>query len=281
MDTKELEGKLGSIETELMKFIEKHAEEMKLHGAASTETKSALEKLSARNSPKSKTAFWPSSKSHGTPRRRLRGSEVGWRSRHRVRRVQKREERRRTNRQDSVGAIHEKTNVVNASGQNQPLVPAFRRPGIQGPGLAPFTVRDLLPSTPIASNLVEYAKETVFTNAAAIQANEGDAKAESALTFTLSLLASSNLGALDSGISQLLEDAPAIQGYINNRLMYGLKLKEEDELLNGSGVGTELSGLITNPRPTTRAITTRLTPSSTCSCTPKRRFSCRTSSRTS
>jgi HK97 family phage major capsid protein len=146
----------------------------------------------------------------------------------------------------NVGAIHEKTNVVNASGQNQPLVPAFRRPGIQGPGLRRLTVRDLLPSTPIASNLVEYAKENVFTNAAAMQANEGDPKAESAITFTLSYSAVQTLAHWIPVSRQLLEDAPAIQGYINNRLMYGLKLKEEDELLNGTGVGANLSGLINN-----------------------------------
>ena len=45
---------------------------------------------------------------------------------------------------------------------------------------------------------------------------------------------------------QLLDDAQAIQGYVNSRMRFFLKLKEDQELLSGSATGTELSGLITN-----------------------------------
>jgi HK97 family phage major capsid protein len=41
-------------------------------------------------------------------------------------------------------------------------------------------------------------------------------------------------------------DAPAIQGYCNSRLLFFLKLKEDNSLLNGAGVGTDLNGLINN-----------------------------------
>jgi HK97 family phage major capsid protein len=43
---------------------------------------------------------------------------------------------------------------------------------------------------------------------------------------------------------QVLEDAPMLQSYINGRLMYGLKLEEEDQLLNGDGTGSNISGLL-------------------------------------
>ena len=45
MEIKDLEVKLGSIESEIKKFAEKHAEELKTLGSASTETKTTLEKL--------------------------------------------------------------------------------------------------------------------------------------------------------------------------------------------------------------------------------------------
>ena len=40
---------------------------------------------------------------------------------------------------------------------------------------------------------------------------------------------------------QVLDDAVALQDYINMRLMYGLKLVEENQLLNGNGIGQNLS----------------------------------------
>lgn len=54
--------------------------------------------------------------------------------------------------------------------------------------------------------------------------------------------------------NQLLDDAPALQGYIDARLRYGLKLVEEGQLLNGDGTGANLAGLITKAtaRDTTR-----------------------------
>ncbi|MGT2093076.1 phage major capsid protein, partial [Enterobacter hormaechei subsp. xiangfangensis] len=42
---------------------------------------------------------------------------------------------------------------------------------------------------------------------------------------------------------QVMDDAPMLQSYINNRLMYGLALKEEGKLLNGDGTGDNLEGL--------------------------------------
>lgn len=146
-----------------------------------------------------------------------------------------------------VGSVFgTKTNVVNATGQNQPLVPDYRIPGIIPPGIQTLTIRDLIPSLPISSNLVQYTKETGFTNNAAMQTSEGAVKAESAMTFALANAPVQTLAHFIPISRQLLEDAPALQGYINTRMMYGLKLIEEGQLLNGTGAGVNLSGLITN-----------------------------------
>jgi HK97 family phage major capsid protein len=153
---------------------------------------------------------------------------------------------RKTSGQIAVGSFGTKANLINATGLGQPLVPYYQVPGIIRPGQQPLTVRDLLPSTPIASNMVAFAKETSSTNSAAMQSGEGQLKAESALGFTLEYAPVNTLAHFIPVSKQLLDDAPAIQGYVNNRMMFFLKLKEDQQLLSGDGTGTNLSGLITN-----------------------------------
>lgn len=148
-----------------------------------------------------------------------------------------------------VGSFHRKTAIINATGQNQPLVVADRRPGIVAPVERRLTIRDLIPAIPTSSNMVEYTKENVFTNNAAPQHNAGNyenvAKAESGITFTLANEPVQTIAHWIPASRQVLSDAPMLQGYINGRLTYGLKLVEENLMLNGSGTGGELNGLMT------------------------------------
>jgi HK97 family phage major capsid protein len=44
---------------------------------------------------------------------------------------------------------------------------------------------------------------------------------------------------------QVLDDAASLRSHINGRLMFGLKLKEETQILSGTGSNHELNGLIT------------------------------------
>ena len=249
MEVKDLEKQLGTIETELKKFIDKHADEVKVSGVASTETKTALDKLSTQHAEVASRLLVIEQKmvapnAGGPEEAKTIGQKVveseGF----------KNLAQRSSTGKIAIGStdarINTKTNLVNAAGLNQPLVMPYIKPGIIMPGLRRLTVRDLMPNTPIASNLVEYVKETSFTNNAAMQSAEGAVKAESALAFSLTYAPVQTLAHFIPVSKQLLDDAPAIQGYINTRLLYGLKLVEENELLNGNGVGTELSGLITN-----------------------------------
>jgi HK97 family phage major capsid protein len=147
----------------------------------------------------------------------------------------------------SVGNL--KTALINAIGQNQPLVQSDRTAIIPG-ATRRLSVRDVLPSSPTSSNAIDVVKESSFTNNAAPQYSAGQyenvVKAESALAFSLTTLGVSTLAHWIPVSRQLLDDAPAIQGYVNNRLLYGLKKVEETELLTGSGIQGHLSGLVTN-----------------------------------
>ncbi len=245
MEVKDLEKQLGTIETELKKFIDKHADEVKVSGAASTETKTALDKLSTQHAEVASRLLVIEQKmvapnAGGGEEVKSIGQKVVESD------AFKSLPGRNSTGKIDVGSLEQKTTLVNATGQNQPLVVPYIKPGIQQPGLRRLTIRNILPSTPISTNLVEYVKETGYTNNAGIQVNEGDTKPESAITFSLSFSPVRTLAHFLPVSKQLLEDAPAIQGYINNRLVYGLQLKEENELLLGSGVGSELSGLVTN-----------------------------------
>ncbi|MEQ8860129.1 MAG: phage major capsid protein, partial [Pseudomonadales bacterium] len=145
-----------------------------------------------------------------------------------------------------------KTAIVNATGQNQPLAPSDRLAGIVHSGERRFTMRDLLPTARTSSNLIEYAKENVYTNNAGPQvggspeAFENVSKPESGITFTLQTAAVSTLAHWIPVSKQVLSDSPMLQQYINDRLMYGLKLKEDTQLLLGTGSNGELPGLYTN-----------------------------------
>jgi len=154
-----------------------------------------------------------------------------------------------------VGSFH-KTSILNVNPltNDQPLVAADRLAGIITPGLRRMTIRNLLPNNRTSSNLIEFAKELLFTSNAGPQGGttspdevtEGESKPESALTFELANTPVITLAHWIPASRQVLSDAPMLQGYVDGRLRYGLMLKEEDEILNGNGLQGDLYGLVSN-----------------------------------
>jgi HK97 family phage major capsid protein len=145
-----------------------------------------------------------------------------------------------------------KTAVINATGQNQPLVAADRAMGINTTPNRILTIRDLLPTSQTSSNLIEFVRESSFTNNAAAQGTgsspevfENVAKAESAVAYTLVTEAVPTIAHFIPASRQVLSDSAELQSQINGRLMYGLKLVEETQMLTGTGGGHELNGLVT------------------------------------
>ena len=120
-----------------------------------------------------------------------------------------------------------------------------RVPGIiVAPEIQP-RVRDLFPVNPISVGSVEFVRETGFTNAAAPTA-ETVAKPQSALEFELDSRTVRTIAHWLPVSRQILADAAQLEAYINTRLVYGLALTEDDELLNGDGSGAHLTGLLTD-----------------------------------
>jgi HK97 family phage major capsid protein len=128
--------------------------------------------------------------------------------------------------------------------------------GAAGAGIAPnrlagvlelpqrrLTVRDLLTPGQTDSPLIQYIQETGFTNAAAPVA-EGAVKPNSDLKLTDKDVATKVIAHWFRASKQILSDFPQIRSLIDGRLLYGLALVEEAQLLNGDGTGENLHGII-------------------------------------
>lgn len=156
-----------------------------------------------------------------------------------------------------------KTAIINATGASQPLVAADRLAGINTTPNRVLRIRDILPASTTSSNLVEYTREASFTNNAgptvsgSPQQFENVTKPESAITFSLVSAPVITLAHFIPASVQVLDDAPSLASHINGRLMYGLKLKEETQLLTGTGSNHQLGGLYTNATSYTVASPTR------------------------
>ncbi|MFC3340020.1 phage major capsid protein [Paracandidimonas soli] len=124
------------------------------------------------------------------------------------------------------------------------LIVPDRIPGIQAPALRRLTIRDLISWGRTSSNAVEYARELVFTNNAAPVA-EGAQKPESDITFEATQAPIVTIAHWIPASKQVIADIPMLQSYIDGRLRYGLKFKEEAQLLKGSGVGLNINGIYT------------------------------------
>lgn len=122
------------------------------------------------------------------------------------------------------------------------LIQPMQIPGIIMPGLRRLTIRDLLAQGRISSNALEYVREEVFTNNADVVAEKA-LKPESDITFSKQTANVKTIAHWVQASRQVMDDAPMLQSYVNNRLMYGLALKEEGQLLNGDGTGDNLEGL--------------------------------------
>lgn len=119
-----------------------------------------------------------------------------------------------------------------------------RQSGVVGGAFRRFMIRDLMPSYNTSSNAIEYTRENVFTNQAAEQATEGAQKAESSITFELKSMPIATVAHFIKISKQLMDDAPAITAYIDQRMRYGVELREENQLLAGDGLTGNINGLL-------------------------------------
>jgi len=113
-----------------------------------------------------------------------------------------------------------------------------------------IVLMDLVPRIPTESDTVEYVVESTFTNAAAMTAEASattgtsGTKPESALAYSVSTSGVKTLAHWIPVTNRMLSDAPAIRGIINGRLLLGLDLELEDQVLGGDGSGANFTGIL-------------------------------------
>ena len=122
------------------------------------------------------------------------------------------------------------------------LVQADRRAFVDGAYRA-LRLRDIMQSSTTSSNMIEYPRELVATLNAKETA-EGETIPESAITYQMVSSPVATIPHLIYASEQALADSPFLEAHINRRLVYGVALRYENQILNGTGLGQNISGIL-------------------------------------
>lgn len=128
---------------------------------------------------------------------------------------------------------------------------------LQQPGAIPFATRrpvvaDLLPQSSTDQPAVVYLEQTT-QNFGADTVAEGALKPETSFGWTRRTVSFETIAHWIKVTNQTLEDSPAIRDVIDQQMLLGLQLAEEDQLLNGSGTAPDLQGFLTKSGVQTQA----------------------------
>lgn len=127
---------------------------------------------------------------------------------------------------------------------------SVQRDAIVVPPMRTKRVRDLFPTRTTTAAVIEYFRMTGFTNAASTVAerNTGNtafgAKPQSGFTFEGAQAPVRTLAHWEAAHRNVLADEPQLRSIIDNELMYGLRLAEDNQILNGNGAGENLTGVL-------------------------------------
>lgn len=134
--------------------------------------------------------------------------------------------------------------------------PTWFRPGLLEMPHRRRYLRDLIPSVPVTSDKVDYVKQTVNTNAAAA-VSAGGQKPKSTYTIARQTATIAVIAHMSEAIDRsLLADYDAAVAFVNDVLTIGVLEEEEDQLLNGSGVAPNLTGILNTAGIQTQALGT-------------------------
>lgn len=106
-----------------------------------------------------------------------------------------------------------------------------------------LTIRDLLAVGQTTMNSIPYIAETSFTNAADMVAEEGE-KPEATLATEDRTAPVKKIAVVIKVTDEVFADFPMMRDYVNSRLRFMVLAKEEQQLLNGTGVGAQITGLL-------------------------------------
>lgn len=129
------------------------------------------------------------------------------------------------------------------------LTPYLRDAILREPDRTLF-VRQLLNNVPVNTDAVQIFRELSFDNQAGFQpAPSGSPvqlglKPKSDITFESDTVTVETIAHYIIASRQILSDAPRLRAYIDQRLVYGLNLKMDEQILYGDGTGQNFTGLM-------------------------------------
>ncbi len=146
---------------------------------------------------------------------------------------------------------HHKALIWSGTGVGGALVQNDVIPGVKVPILTrELTLLDLIPRSPTSSDTIEYVSETAFTNAAAPVAEAtattgtSGTKPETTISFATNTAPVRTIAHWVPVTNRMLADAPGLRGYVDGRLLLGLNLAVEAQVVSGDGTGENLTGLL-------------------------------------
>lgn len=225
---------LEAVESKLAKMSDKADGEMKSLGKVSEDTKAALDTIGIEQRTLADRMLAIEQKSTATKDDEVKDETPG------AQFVKGESYLARLKSPDQRGSVRMevKNTVTNAIGNTY----SERRPGIVEGAFRVFTIEDLLTSIPTNSNAIDWVRENVFTNAAAETA-EGLQKPQSSITFVPGTMPVSTVAHFIKITRQLAMDNAALAAYINRRMIYGVNLRVENQLVAGNGTAPNLNGL--------------------------------------
>jgi HK97 family phage major capsid protein len=119
-----------------------------------------------------------------------------------------------------------------------------QRPGIVVPPLYRVHVRDLVPVGMTSSNVYRFIQETAYTNSGNVT-TEGSAKPQSDFTLANKDASVETIATFLKLSRQMLSDVDGIASYLSARGPQKLMVKEDYQLLSGSGTTPNILGLLT------------------------------------
>lgn len=146
--------------------------------------------------------------------------------------------------------LQQKSLVYSATGSAGALVANDIQPGVLAILQREINVLDLIPRLGTESDTIEYVREDTFTNNAAMVAEATAStgttgtKPESVLAYSTQTAPVRTLAHWIPVTNKTLSDAPQIRGIINSRLLLGLTLALETQVLTGDGTGENFTGIL-------------------------------------
>lgn len=150
----------------------------------------------------------------------------------------------------NVGFEAKATFTTTASGLDSTVM---YQPGIILVEQQRLMIRDLLATGQTTMNAVPYVQEDTFTNAATTVA-EGATKPEATFDTSAASAPVKKVAVTAKVTDELWADFPALQSYIDDRLRFMVLQEEEDQLLNGDGVGANMTGILNTTGIQTQAL---------------------------